>query len=118
MARVLKWFAIPSPVDHILSELSIMTHLSWVGPYMAWLGCAPYEKPENEFFLASSFSHFLELHGFLCLAVALFQSLPSLLCGLLCICVSNIKTFQVPRWLRLLHIIFCQWEGLCSLPVV
>ena len=30
MARILKWFAIPSPVDHILSELSIMTHLSWV----------------------------------------------------------------------------------------
>ena len=24
------WDAIPSPVDHILSELSIMTHLSWV----------------------------------------------------------------------------------------
>ena len=29
-ASILKWFAIPSPVDHILSELSIMTHLSWV----------------------------------------------------------------------------------------
>ena len=29
-ARILKWFAIPSPVVHILSELSTMTHLSWV----------------------------------------------------------------------------------------
>ena len=29
-ARILKWFAIPSPVDHILSELSTVTHLSWV----------------------------------------------------------------------------------------
>ena len=29
-ARILKWFAIPSPVDHVLSELSTMTHLSWV----------------------------------------------------------------------------------------
>ena len=28
-ARIL-WFAIPSPVDHVLSELSAMTHLSWV----------------------------------------------------------------------------------------
>ena len=29
-ARILKWFAISSPVGHILSELSTMTHLSWV----------------------------------------------------------------------------------------
>ena len=29
-ARIMKWFAIPSPVDHVLSELSAMTHLSWV----------------------------------------------------------------------------------------
>ena len=29
-ARILKWFAIPSPVDHILFELSAMTRLSWV----------------------------------------------------------------------------------------
>ena len=28
--RVQKWFAIPSPVDHILSELSTMTCLVWV----------------------------------------------------------------------------------------
>ena len=28
--RILKWFAIPSPVDRILSELSTMTRLSWV----------------------------------------------------------------------------------------
>ena len=32
--------------------------------------------------------------------------------------VSNLKTLQVPRWLRLLCTIFCQWEGLWSLPVV
>ena len=33
-ARTLKWFAIPlsfpSPLDHVLSERSTMTHLSWV----------------------------------------------------------------------------------------
>ena len=27
---MLKWFAIPSPVDHVLSELSTMTHPSCV----------------------------------------------------------------------------------------
>ena len=31
-ARILKWFAIPFSVDHILSELSTMTCLSWVAP--------------------------------------------------------------------------------------
>ena len=30
MARILKWFAIPSPVDHILSELFTVIYLSWV----------------------------------------------------------------------------------------
>ena len=29
-ARVLKWFAIPFPVDHVLSEFYTMTCLSWV----------------------------------------------------------------------------------------
>src|SRR5574337_517908 len=29
-SRILKWFAVPSPVDHILSELSTMTHPSWI----------------------------------------------------------------------------------------
>ena len=29
-ARILKWFAFPSPVDHVLSELSTKTRLSWV----------------------------------------------------------------------------------------
>ena len=29
-ARILRWFAIPSPVNHILSELSTMTHPSCV----------------------------------------------------------------------------------------
>ena len=29
-ARILKWFAIPFSVDHFLSELSTMTHSSWV----------------------------------------------------------------------------------------
>ena len=29
-ARILKWFAFPSPVDHIFSELSTMTCPSWV----------------------------------------------------------------------------------------
>ena len=30
MVRILKWFAIPSLADHILSELSTKTCLSWV----------------------------------------------------------------------------------------
>ena len=29
-ARILKWFAIHSPVDHVLPELSTMTCLSWL----------------------------------------------------------------------------------------
>ena len=29
-ARILKWFAFPSPVDRVLSELSTMTRPSWV----------------------------------------------------------------------------------------
>ena len=36
-ARILKWSPFPSPVDHILSDLSIMTRPSWVAPQgMAW----------------------------------------------------------------------------------
>ena len=31
-ARILKCFAFPSPVDHILSDLSTMTQLSCVAP--------------------------------------------------------------------------------------
>ena len=27
---MLKWFAFPSPVDHVLSELSTMTRPSWM----------------------------------------------------------------------------------------
>ena len=30
MARILKWFAIPPPADHILSELFTVICLSWV----------------------------------------------------------------------------------------
>ena len=30
MASILGWFALPPPVDHILSELSTMTCPSWV----------------------------------------------------------------------------------------
>ena len=29
-ARILEWFVIPFPVDHVLSELFTVTHLSWV----------------------------------------------------------------------------------------
>ena len=32
-ARILKWFAIPFLVDHILSEHFTMTRLSWVAPH-------------------------------------------------------------------------------------
>ena len=33
----------PSPVDHILSDLSTMTHPSWVAPW-AWLGFIEFDK--------------------------------------------------------------------------
>ena len=32
-ARILKWFQIPSPVDHILSDLSTITRPAWVAPH-------------------------------------------------------------------------------------
>ena len=42
-ARILKWFAIPSPVDHILSDLSTMTTcLGW--PHTAWLSFIELDK--------------------------------------------------------------------------
>ena len=30
MASILGWSAFPAPVDHVFSELSTMTHTSWV----------------------------------------------------------------------------------------
>ena len=33
MVCILGWFAIPSSRDHILSEISVMTHPSWVVVY-------------------------------------------------------------------------------------
>ena len=41
-ARILKWFAIPSPVDHILSDLSTMTCLGW--PHRTWLSFIELDK--------------------------------------------------------------------------
>ena len=40
---MLKWFAIPSPVDRILSELSTMTRPSWV-PCTVWLSSIKLHK--------------------------------------------------------------------------
>ena len=42
-ARILKRFAFPSPVDHILSDLSTMTRPSWVAP-RAWLSFIELDK--------------------------------------------------------------------------
>ena len=42
-ARILKWWAIPSPVEHILSNLSTMTRPSWVAP-RAWLSFIELDK--------------------------------------------------------------------------
>ena len=42
-ARILKWFAIPSPVDHILSDLSTRTRPTWVAP-QAWLSFIELDK--------------------------------------------------------------------------
>ena len=42
-ARILEWFAFPSPVDHVLSDLSTMTRASWVAP-RAWLGLNELDK--------------------------------------------------------------------------
>ena len=42
-ARILKWFAIPSSADHILSDLSTMTRsLGW--PHTAWLSFTESDK--------------------------------------------------------------------------
>ena len=42
-ARILKWFAIPSPVDHILSDLSTgPVRLEW--PHTAWLSFIELDK--------------------------------------------------------------------------
>ena len=43
-ARILKWFAIPSPVDHVLSELSTMTPLSWVALHSMVHSCIELDK--------------------------------------------------------------------------
>ena len=42
-ARILKWLPFPSPVDHILSDLSTMTGPSWVAP-RAWLSFIELDK--------------------------------------------------------------------------
>ena len=42
-ARILKGMPFPSPVDHILSDLSTMTLPSWVAP-QAWLGFTELDK--------------------------------------------------------------------------
>ena len=47
-ARILKWFAIPFPVDHILSDLSTMTHPSWIVLW-AWLSFIELDKADNMF---------------------------------------------------------------------
>ena len=43
-AGILKWFVIPSPVDHVLSELSTMTHLSWVALHRKVHSCIMLDK--------------------------------------------------------------------------
>ena len=43
-AGILKWFVIPSPVDHVLSELSTMTHLSWVALHRKAHSCIMLDK--------------------------------------------------------------------------
>ena len=40
---MLKWFAIPFSVDHILSDLSTMTRPYWVAPGV-WLGFIELDK--------------------------------------------------------------------------
>ena len=32
-AKILKFLPFPSPMDHVLSELSTMTHPPWVAPH-------------------------------------------------------------------------------------
>ena len=43
-ARILSGLPFPSPMDHILSELSTMTCSSWVAPYGAWLNFTELDK--------------------------------------------------------------------------
>ena len=75
-ARILKWFAIPSPVDDILSNLSTMTRPSWVAP-RAWLSFIELDKAVVLVWL--DWLVFCE-YGSVCLpSDALLQHLPSYL---------------------------------------
>ena len=49
-ARILKWFAIPSPVEHVLSELSTMTHSFWVDLHSMAHGFIELDKAVGQVF--------------------------------------------------------------------
>jgi len=49
-ARILKWFAIPSPVEHVLSELSTMTRSFWVDLHSMAHGFIELEKAVGQVF--------------------------------------------------------------------
>ena len=49
-ARILKWFAIPSPVEHVLSELSTMTRSFWVDLHSMAHGFIELDKAVGQVF--------------------------------------------------------------------
>ena len=49
-AKILKWFAIPSPVEHVLSELSTMTHSFWVDIHSMAHGFSKLDKAVAQVF--------------------------------------------------------------------
>ena len=55
-AKILKWFAFSSPVDHVLSELSTMTCPSWE---------APHDMAHSFFELYKAVMHMISLISFL-----------------------------------------------------
>ena len=66
-ARILKWLPFPSPVDHVLSELSTMTRPSWVALHS----------------MAHSFIDLVDIDVCVCVCVCV------LACALSCLVVSD-----------------------------
>ena len=111
-ARILKWLPFPSPVDHVLSELSTMTCPSW-WPYMAWLSFIELYK---------AVVHMIRLASCLWLW---FQSICPLMPSLCAYCLTGVSlTLDVVApakcsWCSSPWIwVFSSWPQLLTLDVV
>ena len=87
-ARILKCLPFPSPVDHILSDLSTMTHPFWVA-LQAWLGFIELDKAVVLVWL--DWLVFCE-HGFSLSALWCPLAAPTILLGFLLPCAWGISS--------------------------